>query len=113
RDGVIDLDQLKKEKMSRQQMFAMLRNNNYFNLGQVERAYLEANGSLSVYSFNDQRPGLSLLPPSDKKIREAQHSDIGKRFACSSCGHINDERESSGDCRNCGEKNWDKAIYRT
>src|SRR5690554_2634268 len=38
RDGRIDVDQLKKEKMSRQQLFAMLRNNNFFSLGQVERA---------------------------------------------------------------------------
>lgn len=111
-DGRIDVDQLKKEKMSRQQLFAMLRNDHLFNLGQVERAYLEANGSLSVYPFKDQRPGLSLLPPSDETVAEVQHADWEHHFACCSCGNIAKEEESKGSCNKCGSDTWDNAIYR-
>jgi uncharacterized membrane protein YcaP (DUF421 family) len=111
-DGRIDLDQLREEKMSTQQLFAMLRNNHFFNLGQIERAYLEANGSLSVYAFSDERPGLSLLAPSDKRDRETQHSDSADHLSCRNCGNTVSAEESKQPCGNCGANTWDNAIYK-
>ncbi len=109
-DGQIDIKQLEKEKMSRQQLFAMLRNNNYFNLGQIERAYLEANGSLSIYPFAEKRPGLSLLPPSDETVADVQHTASDDQFVCSSCGNLAANEERKRICKHCGADSWNKAI---
>jgi len=62
-DGEVNTAQLKKEKISEYQLYAMLRNEQIFNLGQVERAYLEANGSISIFTSPDDKPGKSIIPP--------------------------------------------------
>src|SRR5690606_32862764 len=64
-DGVINNAQLEKEKISKPQLFAMLRNENIFNLGNVERVYLEANGNISIFTSSTGEPGLSIVPAAD------------------------------------------------
>lgn len=71
-DGVINNAQLEKEKISKPQLFAMLRNENIFNLGNVERVYLEANGNISIFTSSTGEPGLSIVPAADDLEPEHQ-----------------------------------------
>src|SRR4051812_29803239 len=75
RDGVLQLDVMKRASISRERIFAMLRNEQLLQLGQVKRAYLEAGGQLSVYLDEQPAPGLCLLPEEDREAYERQFGD--------------------------------------
>ncbi len=51
--------------LSTSEVKGMLRMQGIANLGQVEAAFLEAGGGLSVFQRKTPRPGLSLVPPDD------------------------------------------------
>src|ERR1700712_4049652 len=72
RDGVLQLEVLKEFRISRQQVFAQLRNQKIYNLGMVDRLYLEASGMYSTFKAEKGRPGLSVLPPDDPDIKADQ-----------------------------------------
>ncbi len=63
KDGVIMLKEMSSVRLSRQELFALLRRKNIYNLGKVERAYLEACGLISIYIRSEEQPGLSTIPP--------------------------------------------------
>lgn len=48
KDGILNVEELEKTKVTRQQLYAMLREKQILNLAKVERAYPEADGLLSV-----------------------------------------------------------------
>lgn len=48
RDGVIDRNEMRRNKLNIDQLLNLLRTNNVFSLGEVKYAILELNGSLSV-----------------------------------------------------------------
>ncbi len=68
-DGVSRVKDMNRAKISRQQLYASLRNANIYNLGEVERAYLEACGLISIFKFKEPKPGLPLFPAPDKEIQ--------------------------------------------
>ena len=106
KDGVMLLDELNHAKLSRQQLFAALRNEGVFNLGQVERVYLEAFGEFSIYKFEKSKPGLIIFPPRDETIRTSAKEENDKLFVCGSCGHVGDEEEYMRECPVCNSTSW-------
>ncbi|WP_207429643.1 DUF421 domain-containing protein [Pedobacter sp. SYSU D00535] len=106
KDGVLDLEEMKKVRISRQELFAMLRHKNILNLGNVKRAYLEGCGLLSIFT-NEGRRGLSLLPDQDDEQLDGMSAAAGSQ-ACCSCGYV--AIETQEECHNCGSKRWTKAI---
>lgn len=107
-DGVLQLDALKEYRISRQQIFAQLRSKKVYNLGSVERMYLEANGMYSIFITNDAKPGLSVMPPDDHPIQETERPVVGLS-ACQSCGLVLNANELQR-CSHCGCKEWTNAI---
>jgi uncharacterized membrane protein YcaP (DUF421 family) len=107
REGVLRLEELKEFHVSRQQVFAQLRNPGIYNLGAVERMYLEASGMYSIFSAAEPKPGLSVLPPDDPKIQTVQTADQSL-MACSSCGQVQPKSDQS--CKDCGCEQWTKAV---
>ncbi|MDQ0638476.1 uncharacterized membrane protein YcaP (DUF421 family) [Pedobacter sp. W3I1] len=110
RDGVILTDELKKMKISREQMLAVLRNASIYNLGEIQRVYLEACGIFSIFKYDQPKPGLSLLPPSDE---QAGHEfKIDKDLSlCQQCGNpAANLNETYQKCTNCHKKNWGYAV---
>lgn len=71
KDGRLNLEELEKTQITRQQLFAMLREKKIQNLAKVERGYLEACGIFSVYETNEAKAGLPILPSSDPVILSA------------------------------------------
>jgi uncharacterized membrane protein YcaP (DUF421 family) len=107
KDGVIQLNELKRKRISQQQLFAKLREQQITHLGNVARVYLEATGIFSVYKNKTPRPGLATLPLEDPSLYE-QQPKAKHLFACRVCGTVHNDRPAS--CTNCGENKWSDAI---
>lgn len=63
--GKVLENNLKKEKVTADEFLEMLRKNGVFNIGEVEYAVLEANGTLNVLLKRENRP----LTPKDMNIK--------------------------------------------
>lgn len=104
RDGVICKPFLTSTTMGTSELFQELRERGVEHLGQVARAYVEADGALTVFRRReDARPGLPIVPPWDvEKPEEAS----GGVLACLRCGTIS---EVAGSCPHCGHTHWTPA----
>jgi uncharacterized membrane protein YcaP (DUF421 family) len=110
KDGQFQLDVMKKSRITKARVISELRSNAFKNLGSVQRAYMEANGSFSILTFsdgNENRPGLCLIPPFDKKFRNELEFNANM-LACTECGNTEDKKVTV--CANCGGKNWENTI---
>ena len=110
KDGVLQRDTMKREGITKDQLFAQLRYHKITQLGEVARVYLEENGMFSVFRAEPPRPGLSALPElDDTEIGAQRHKD--GLLVCSFCGTTAKEPASREDeCRNCHERAWTPAI---
>lgn len=110
RRGVIPTPFLKCNTMSTLELFQQLRQEGVEHLGQVEHAYLETDGILTVFKSNDQtRPGLPIVPPweleAPPEAVPSRHSP-GKVLACLQCGYLRAGGDSTAECENCGHDKW-------
>ena len=109
-DGVI---MLSERSLTHEEIFGMLRLSGIENLGQVRAAYFEKNGSLSVFKFEEPKPGLTILPPfaaprGDQDI--ARTLPVGDDV-CAECGTI---EPRSKKCSHCGANHWSTTeVYRS
>jgi uncharacterized membrane protein YcaP (DUF421 family) len=108
KDGVINVKKMQDTKISNQQLFAMLRSRNIYNLGEVERVYLEASGLFSIYKFKDPFPGLPLLPAADEGVLEIQHKR--PQLVCERCGQAEKEKTEPSTCSNCQADQFTNAV---
>jgi uncharacterized membrane protein YcaP (DUF421 family) len=115
KDGVLQLKGLEETRVSRQQLFAELRQQQIFNLGLVDRIYLEACGLFSVFKAAEAKPGLPLYPPDDTVIFKTpeptniplpQHSDA---LVCVSCGWVTSISQHAT-CANCQHNDFINAV---
>lgn len=110
RDGCLDLPAMQKHALSQEQFFGMLRNESISQLGELRRAYLEANGRLSYYKLPEPQPGLSVLPPADRPPPAADGPAQGRRV-CAACGHVPTPTDHAGThCLRCGADNWVPSV---
>jgi uncharacterized membrane protein YcaP (DUF421 family) len=108
KDGVLDLEEMGRCSISRQQVFAELRSSGIYNLGQTRRVYLEACGLFSTVKMHKPTAGLPTLPPGDEKVLTLlQHTND---MACTNCGNVSRQQSSSKDCPRCGANNWTTAV---
>jgi uncharacterized membrane protein YcaP (DUF421 family) len=108
KDGEIEMKKIKKT-LTIQRLFAQLRSEGIWQLGEVERLYFEANGSFSLVRAAKPRPGLSIIPLYDEELLSE------KKFApvkvCEKCGHQRSEqRQKHQECEKCGNKKWVSAM---
>jgi uncharacterized membrane protein YcaP (DUF421 family) len=111
KNGVIVVEALEKAKITRQQLYAVLRSQGIRTLGEVERVYIEASGLFSVFKYDQPKPGLSILPPKDHTIGQGQPSPNHKALVCANCGMIISSAEDNGiNCENCQHHTFQSAI---
>jgi len=109
-DGVIAVDRLASMKISRDQLLAELRCQQIYNLGEINRVYLEASGLFSIFKYPTPKPGLLLLPPGEKQHAD-QFSCQQAEKVCMNCGNVADSSaETANNCNHCGSKNWVNAV---
>lgn len=70
KDGKIDIDELKRQKFTINDLMEELRLNGYFNLGDIEYAILETSGQISIIPKSD----VENVKRSDLKIKSQQES---------------------------------------
>lgn len=110
KDGMLNLEELEKANVTKQQVFAMLREKKIQNLAKVERAYLEACGVFSVYENNEAKAGLPIFPSSDQVILSTQKEFDSNMMACCACGHVQQITNKNTPCEICSSKGWSKAY---
>lgn len=110
KDGVIDIKELNRASISKQQLYATLRSKNIYQLGKIKRVYLEGCGIFSIYQHEEPRAGLPILPPDDKGILEIQRPAPDNEQACCNCGNMQTLRSAEEKCKNCGVNEWTKAV---
>ncbi|MBS9523014.1 DUF421 domain-containing protein [Litoribacter ruber] len=77
KDGKILEDAMLKSRISKNQLFALLRNEQITHLSEVKRLYLEASGTISIYKSENEEKKNHILPMKDEKIqREAKFNNL-------------------------------------
>jgi uncharacterized membrane protein YcaP (DUF421 family) len=106
KDGVMQLDDMRKVGISRQELFAQLRSKKIENLSQVQRFFLEACGTFTVYKNKGDQPGLPLFPEKDHDIIQTKiNVDHGTK-ACCVCGNVQQLSTGTDTCEVCHQQQW-------
>jgi len=109
KDGVLQLEELRKANIPRQQIYAELREKQCFNLGNVKRIYLEASGSFTIYTRSGDNPGLPVYPARDTGMTDGA-SRSNDHCSCSGCGLTQRKQDSNAPCPNCNMNDWRQSI---
>lgn len=102
RDGHILLGGIEARKMGATEVKEMLRLQGVRNLGEVEHAFLEPSGELSIFRFDTPRPGLGIVPPFE--LREPLPPSGEGGACCTTCGLVKPFAQPACEC--CGETRW-------
>lgn len=106
KDGIIQLEEMKRSKISRQQLFSALRSENVYNLGDIGRVYIEPCGIFSIYKKEEPVPGLAIFPPTDEAINGFSQQVLDDSRACATCGTVTEDTDESHSCSYCQSKTW-------
>ncbi|MFD1143542.1 DUF421 domain-containing protein [Larkinella insperata] len=104
-DGILQLEKLRSNRISRVQVMSVLRSKNIYNVSKIHRLYVEACGLFSVYTRETNEPGLSTLMENDPDIHSIQQI-VPDRLACKSCGNTAPATPKPGDCTVCKTNQW-------
>src|SRR5690606_8467432 len=101
RNDVVTRDFIDGSALSRSELFWQLRQRGVENLGEVDFAYLETDGGLTVFKTSEAQPGLPIVPPweivAPVEIRPGRGSGPA---VCKRCGKV--EVAQIETCSNCG-----------
>jgi uncharacterized membrane protein YcaP (DUF421 family) len=111
KDGVMDLNTMKKVRMTRERLVSQLRQSNVKQLGEVKRLYMEANGGFSLIPCENPSPGLFIIPRWDNELYQRFTRDEN-RLACENCGFTREKplETSNHKCKMCGHDTWTPAV---
>ncbi len=103
RNGVIDQKGTKRRDMNNLEVMERLRLKGIRNLGQVEWAFMEADGDMSVFCFEKPHPGLSIVPPHDLvPTPDPAPPPLEGPLCCQGCGDHQALPAAAQPCPNCG-----------
>jgi uncharacterized membrane protein YcaP (DUF421 family) len=110
-DGRFAIENFEKESLAQDEFFAELRMAGVKHLGQVQQAYIETTGNLSIFYYHDEevKYGLPILPElfenrSQKIEKSAFHS-------CSFCGNTLDLTPTENHtCNVCKRDKWIESL---
>lgn len=109
-DGQFSLQTFEKEDLAQDEFFSELRARSIEHLGQVRNAYIETNGTVSVYFYEDTdvKYGLPIRPQQfDLKSRVISKKGT---YACTFCANVQELEPVAAKCSNCGRDEWVEAI---
>lgn len=109
-NGKFCIQSFNKEALAQDEFFSELRIKGVSQLGQVDRAYLEISGDISVFFSPDEKvkSGLPILPHIFKhQLRIVPSPGI---YACTHCGETQEIEEGARSiCPECKKDKWVKA----
>jgi len=107
-DGVMQMKNLKKTRLTIEQLLAQLRSQSIRHLGEVKRLYFEAKGTFSMVKEEMPKPGLAVIPASDPDFLHEQ-PQAGSQV-CRTCGAGRETAKQDNRCSNCNDDEWLPAI---
>lgn len=109
-DGQFSINNFEREDLAKDEFFAELRLKSIEHLGQVKNAYIETNGAISVYFYEDAdiKYGLPIRP----QLFELKSANIPKSgiYACTFCANTQQLEPTTAICSVCGKDEWVEAI---
>lgn len=109
-DGQFSITSFEREDLAQDEFFAELRLKSIEHLGQVRNAYVETNGAISVFFYDDEnvKYGLPIRP----QLFNLRSKNIPKAgiYACTFCANTQRLEPTSGTCSVCGKDEWVEAI---
>jgi hypothetical protein len=116
--GRLDLENMERERYSREDLLTSLRLERVEHLGQVKCAYLEENGQVSafLYTPRETRPGLPIIPPwriaEDQALPKRTAAPSSAIYACTNCGETLSVQQGQAlpDCPRCEGTEWVPAV---
>ncbi|SEI03361.1 DUF421 domain-containing protein [Paracoccus alkenifer] len=102
-DSRILCEALAQRDLSPLEIKSMLRMRGISNLGEIESAYLEASGGLSVFRRAQAIPGLAIVPPLEVETPAAPQPGAKAEICCTNCGARRAGRSARPDlpCPDC------------
>lgn len=85
--GAFVVEELEKKKNTINEILSDLRTQNIAHLGQIERAYLEPSGKMSIFFYNDDdvKHGLPIFP--EQVEQQLSYIKQNGHYSCARCGH--------------------------
>lgn len=109
-DGQFSIQGFQREDLAQDEFFAELRLKSIEHLGQVRNAYIETNGAISVFFYEEKdiKYGLPIRP----QLFALKNTVIPKDgiYACTFCANTQHLEPTEGICTVCGKKEWVLAI---
>ncbi|MCC9137745.1 DUF421 domain-containing protein [Pontibacter silvestris] len=107
RNGVLVLEEMGKSRVSREQLFGVLRTHKIRHLGEIKRVYLESGGFFSVFKRAEPKPGLSIIPGRDHQLPQPVDKEL-ENLVCKKCGNLvaYDENYINKPCNLCQYQEW-------
>lgn len=109
-DGQFSLQDFEREDLAQDEFFTELRLKSIEHLGQVRNAYVETNGTISVFFYEDANVkfGLPIRPQLfDLKSKTIPKSGI---YACTFCANVQKLEPVEATCSVCKRAEWVEAI---
>jgi uncharacterized membrane protein YcaP (DUF421 family) len=113
RHGLVDTDNLREEQLEAEELFAALRIQGVRQLGEVELAYIEPSGTISVIRESRPQPGRPLVARSDPDYPAPHHAGEpaphGDSYACNDCGlqlKLTAGQPFPPHCQRCPSERW-------
>jgi len=110
---VVDQQNLREEQLDSEELFAALRAQGVCQLGEVQLAYIEPSGAVSVLREPEPSPGRPLIASSDPDFpdpyRARQPAPRSGIFACKACGQRLRLAHGEGfpeRCQSCPGEHW-------
>lgn len=109
-DGQFSLKDFEREDLAQDEFFTELRLKSIEHLGQVRNAYVETNGTISVFFYEDidVKYGLPIRP----QLFDLKSANIPKTsiYACTFCANVQKLDPVAATCSVCSRSEWVEAI---
>ncbi len=115
RDGKLQREGMGRRNIGAAEVIASLRQAGVRNLGEVEHAFMEGDGVLSIFRHDEPRPGLPIVPPAEVEppppLTDPAVAPEG-RACCLACGALEPAVEvlPDGQCPACGGREWTAPV---
>lgn len=107
RDCHLMIENAARRNLAPAEIFEQLRLDGICNLGEVEAAYIEPNGEISVFRRDIPRRGLPIVPPTEF-FDGVYEKTCAPGLCCGVCGRM--PATSVGPCPGCGKRAWRPAA---
>lgn len=118
-EGVIIWECMKRDNISKEDLFRALRGKDVQHLGEVHKAFFETSGTISVFFRSPKKvqPGLTVLPDEmiapEEIISEGDRVQHSATYCCLDCGNQKklEEQAVAAKCDKCEGKRWVEAVH--